>query len=197
LKDLSVSTGPSVRNTSDFQQFPITLKKGENIMFNKLKVRSNLRVAIEAFAVVLILLGALLLRATPTQAGPAEVSSAAQSPAPANPVAATPAPSSSATGTLNAPQNIGQFDCIPGQVSMDAYQYVAVICANFANTTINFFAWPTADATRASMFLSTFTTAFVMGKHLVIYYFDDTTSGPPFGCQTSNCRKIASAYIQP
>jgi hypothetical protein len=80
--------------------------------------------------------------------------------------------------------------CIPASVAVFDDR-IHVACIN-GTSTFRYFAAPVDDPSAAS-FVAALTT--VMSSlpitELRIGYYDDTTSGPPFGCDASNCRKIA------
>jgi len=89
------------------------------------------------------------------------------------------------------------FTCTPTNVANFTAR-VHVRCAAAAPGNIVYFAACSAqDSTAASRYLSLFTTAFVMGKSLRIYYTPSDTSGTACGCQVSDCRVIWGAEVLP
>ena len=86
--------------------------------------------------------------------------------------------------TTCTPVNVAVFD-----------QRVHVKCLETAGG-IRYFAVSTADSQKAGRYLSVFTGAILAGRQLSIRYDpDDSTSGPPIGCQASDCRVAVAAAI--
>ena len=104
-------------------------------------------------------------------------------------VSGRPARAASQAATLDT------FTCTPSGVASFSNR-VHVRCSNLAPGNIRYFAVCSApDAAAASRYLSTFTTGFVMGKNIVIYYTPSDTSGTACGCGTSDCRVIWGAEV--
>lgn len=90
------------------------------------------------------------------------------------------------------------FTCTPAAVATFTDR-VHVRCTTGAppGNAIFYFAYCSAnDSALASRFLSTFTTAKVTAKNLVIFYTQSDLSGASCGCSTSDCRALTGAEIQ-
>ncbi len=163
-------------------------------MLNKLKVRSDLRIAIVALAVALVLASAPLTRTTSVQAGSPPTSQPASSSAPGGPIPPHPTP---VLPNVPASPEDTVWVCTPSQVGATTLA-VIVVCTAPLPGGFDHFASPTSNPTTASLFMSALTTAFVTGKNMYIWYNQaDATSGPAFGCDASNCRPIKGAWVLP
>ncbi len=83
--------------------------------------------------------------------------------------------------------------CVP--VSVAAFSSrIHVECLN--GSAFRFFAAPVEDP-NTSEFLTALSTAMssIPIMEVRIGYYDDTTSGPPFGCGESDCRKISYVIV--
>ena len=90
------------------------------------------------------------------------------------------------------------FLCAPTAVATFTNR-VHVRCSTGAapGNAIFYFAYCSANnSAQASRFLSTFTTAKVTAKNLVIYYTASDLSGVNCGCSTADCRVLTGAEVQ-
>lgn len=136
-------------------------------MLNKIVTYRALVLAVVAFAELLILAAAALMRGTPIQASP---------PASAN-----------ATG----PQTT--WTCTPDEVAVFPDR-IHVHCT-VGQLGIYYFAVPTSDQAAAARYLSIFTTGFALGKTVLVYYGVTDASGTAFGCLYTDCRAITGASV--
>jgi hypothetical protein len=83
--------------------------------------------------------------------------------------------------------------CVPVSVAVFNNR-IHVECLNGA--VFRYFAAPLGES-NTSEFLTALTTAMssIPIMELRIGYYDDTTSGPPFGCSASDCRKISYVVV--
>jgi len=83
------------------------------------------------------------------------------------------------------------FVCTP-TIAGEFINRVHVRCSAAVPTTnIVYFATPTSDSKRAARIYSTLLTAIAAAKNVRVYYnAGDTTTGPPFGCGSNDCRPI-------
>ncbi|MCL5996451.1 MAG: hypothetical protein M1546_10425 [Chloroflexi bacterium] len=90
------------------------------------------------------------------------------------------------------------FTCTPAAVAVFT-ERVHVRCSTGAapGNAIFYFAYCSQqDSALASRFLSTFTTAKVTGKNVIIFYSQNDLSGANCGCSTSDCRVLTGAEVQ-
>jgi hypothetical protein len=82
--------------------------------------------------------------------------------------------------------------CVPVSVAVFSSR-IHVECLNGA---YRYFAAPISDPNTAE-FLTALTTAMssIPIMEMRVGYYEDTTSGPSFGCDTNNCRKIAYVIV--
>jgi hypothetical protein len=93
-----------------------------------------------------------------------------------------------------AAKTAGWSACTPARVAVFNSR-VHVKCA-VANAGILYYAFPTADQAAAARFLAIHNSALLTGRSLTILNDPaDTTSGPPVGCQASDCRLIIALDI--
>ena len=93
-------------------------------------------------------------------------------------------------GIVSAPVLAAQTwaNCRPNQI-MVFDNRVHVECASSIGR-IKFFAFPSADQAKVSRVLSVLSTAQVAGRTLSVLYDPADSSGPAFGCLSSDCRPI-------
>jgi hypothetical protein len=84
--------------------------------------------------------------------------------------------------------------CVPASVAVMPSR-IHVECI-YPVGNIRYFAAPIGDPDTPEL-LSLLTAALtsLQTTDLYIYYYDDTTSGPPWGCAAEDCRLITSAYL--
>jgi hypothetical protein len=105
-------------------------------------------------------------------------------------VRATPRPVAAA----HPPARQAESMCVPASVAVFSDR-IHVECIN-GTSAFRYFAAP-VNSPNAASFLTALTTAMssIPIMELRIGYYDDTTSGPPFGCSASDCRKIAYVIV--
>ena len=90
----------------------------------------------------------------------------------------------------------GPFNCTIGNIAVFSNR-IHVFCSNAADNPKYFAALgDSAHALSANRFLTFLNTAYALGKHVYIYYYDDTSYNPP-GCNTGDCRAIDWMFIVP
>jgi hypothetical protein len=97
-------------------------------------------------------------------------------------------------GSLRAEAAQVWVGCTPVDVATYA-ERVHVRCTSSISG-VRFFAVATTDAPAAARFVSVATSALVAGRTLTVLYDPADTSGPTFGCQTSDCRRALALAIQ-
>lgn len=86
------------------------------------------------------------------------------------------------------------FSCTPAGVAVYTTR-VHVRCTTLAPGNIRYFAVCDSASAEASRFLSVFTTAFAMGKSVIIHYTPSDTSGTSCGCLAGDCRVATGAEV--
>ena len=95
---------------------------------------------------------------------------------------------------MQATKSAGWSACTPSRVGVFSNR-VHVKCT-VANAGILYYAFPTQDQAAAARFLAILNSALLTGRSLTILNDPaDTTSGPPVGCQASDCRLIIALDI--
>lgn len=90
---------------------------------------------------------------------------------------------------VRAAKTAGWSTCTPARVAVFSNR-VHVKCA-VANAGILYYAFPTTDQAAAARILAILNSALLTGRSLTVLNDPaDTTSGPPVGCQASDCRLI-------
>lgn len=99
----------------------------------------------------------------------------------------------------NAPVSVEQstlIDCVIGNIAVFPNR-IHVFCSNAAVNPKYFAAsGDSAHALTTNRYLTLLNTAYALGKHAEIWYYDDTNLNPP-GCNTGDCRAIYWIFIQP
>jgi hypothetical protein len=89
-----------------------------------------------------------------------------------------------------------ETSCVPVEVAAFPDR-IHVRCLTPTDSGIIYFAAPIGEPTTPA-YLSQLNTALLSPPtiELLVFYYDDTTSGPPFGCAANDCRKIAYVVLQ-
>lgn len=111
-----------------------------------------------------------------------------------NPVQA--AEPSSNSSTSDAPTS-GLVNCAIGNIAVFSNR-IHVYCPNVAAPDFHYYAaWgDSAHALTTNRFLTVLNTAYALGKHVYLYYYDDPSMNPP-GCNAGDCRALNWIFIVP
>jgi hypothetical protein len=87
--------------------------------------------------------------------------------------------------------------CTPANVMVYSIRIHVKCTQTFPpSDTVQYFAAPTSDAPNVARILSLLTAAKIAGRDVTIGYYDEDTSGVPWGCDLATCRPILAVGIE-